>query len=69
MAWYARGDIDAHFATTYRLPTPKGAQFAIGWQTTQISMSLHLLKTHPQRAKYRLPQFVPGFVPTKTPLV
>jgi hypothetical protein len=26
VAWYARGDIDAHFATTYRLPTPKEAR-------------------------------------------
>lgn len=29
--WYARGDIDAHFAATYRLPTPKDAPFAIGY--------------------------------------
>lgn len=31
VAWYARGDIDAHFAATYRLPTPKDAPFAIGY--------------------------------------
>ena len=31
VAWYARGDIDAHFAATYRLPTPKEAPFAIGY--------------------------------------
>lgn len=31
MAWYARGDIDAHFAATYRLPTPKHTPFAIGY--------------------------------------
>ena len=28
VTWYARGDIDAHFATTYRLPIPKEAPFA-----------------------------------------
>src|SRR6266446_6645418 len=28
---YARGDIDAQFATTYRLPIPKHAPFAIGY--------------------------------------
>jgi len=31
VAWYARGDIDAHFAATYRLPTPSEAPFAIGY--------------------------------------
>jgi transposase len=31
VAWYARGDIDSHFAATYRLPTPKDAPFAIGY--------------------------------------
>ncbi len=31
VTWYARGDIDAHFATTYRLPIPKEAPFAIGY--------------------------------------
>jgi transposase len=31
VSWYARGDIDAHFAATYRLPTPKDAPFAIGY--------------------------------------
>jgi transposase len=31
VTWYARGDIDAHFAATYRLPTPKDAPFAIGY--------------------------------------
>jgi hypothetical protein len=31
VAWYARGDIDADFATTYRLPTPSEAPFAIGY--------------------------------------
>ena len=31
VAWYARGDIDAHFATTYRLPIPNEAPFAIGY--------------------------------------
>ncbi len=31
VAWYACGDIDAHFAATYRLPTPKHAPFAIGY--------------------------------------
>ncbi len=31
VAWYARGDVDAHFATTYRLPTPSKAPFAIGY--------------------------------------
>jgi hypothetical protein len=28
---YARGDIGQEFATTYRLPTPKHAPFAIGY--------------------------------------
>ncbi len=28
---YARGDIGPQFATTYRLPTPKNAPFAIGY--------------------------------------
>src|SRR2546423_2112548 len=28
---YARGDIGPQFATTYRLPTPKHAPFAIGY--------------------------------------
>ena len=28
---YARGDIGSQFATTYRLPTPKRAPFAIGY--------------------------------------
>ena len=28
---YARGDIGQAFATTYRLPTPKHAPFAIGY--------------------------------------
>lgn len=32
VAWYARGDIDAQFATTYRLPTPAQAPFAIGYE-------------------------------------
>ncbi len=31
MASYARGDIGPQFATTYRLPTPKNAPFAIGY--------------------------------------
>ena len=31
VACYARGDIGAQFATTYRLPTPKDASFAIGY--------------------------------------
>ncbi len=31
VTWYARGDIDAPFAATYRLPTPKEAPFAIGY--------------------------------------
>ena len=31
VAWYARGDIDAHFANTYRLPTRDPAPFAIGY--------------------------------------
>jgi len=31
VVWYARGDIDAHFAATYRLPTPSEAPFAIGY--------------------------------------
>jgi len=31
VACYARGDIGAQFATTYRLPTPKDAPFAIGY--------------------------------------
>ncbi len=31
VSWYARGDIDADFATSYRLPTPKDAPFAIGY--------------------------------------
>ncbi len=31
VAWYARGDIGAQFATAYRLPTPKDAPFAIGY--------------------------------------
>jgi hypothetical protein len=31
VAWYARGDIGTEFATTYRLPTPKDAPFAIGY--------------------------------------
>jgi hypothetical protein len=31
VAWYARGDIGAPFATAYRLPTPKDAPFAIGY--------------------------------------
>src|SRR5713226_6438396 len=31
VTWYARGDIDAHFAATYRLPAPKEAPFAIGY--------------------------------------
>jgi hypothetical protein len=28
---YARGDIDPQFATTYRLPIPQHAPFAIGY--------------------------------------
>ena len=31
VACYARGDIGPQFATTYRLPTPKHAPFAIGY--------------------------------------
>src|SRR5438876_12127911 len=31
VACYARGDIGPQFATTYRLPTPKNAPFAIGY--------------------------------------
>jgi hypothetical protein len=31
VTWYARGDIGSQFATTYRLPTPKDAPFAIGY--------------------------------------
>src|SRR2546427_10235907 len=31
VAHYARGDIGPQFATTYRLPTPKHAPFAIGY--------------------------------------
>jgi hypothetical protein len=31
VSWYARGDIDADFATSYRLPTPKQAPFAIDY--------------------------------------
>src|SRR5690242_1795541 len=31
VAWYARGDIGAQFATTYRLPTRDPAPFAIGY--------------------------------------
>lgn len=31
VSWYARGDIDADFATSYRLPTPEIAPFAIGY--------------------------------------
>jgi hypothetical protein len=31
VACYARGDIGPVFATTYRLPTPKAAPFAIGY--------------------------------------
>jgi hypothetical protein len=31
VASYARGDIGPQFATTYRLPTPKNAPFAIGY--------------------------------------
>src|SRR6266496_1186414 len=31
VACYARGDIGPQFATTYRLPTPKDAPFAIGY--------------------------------------
>ena len=31
VASYARGDIGPQFATTYRLPTPKHAPFAIGY--------------------------------------
>src|SRR5260370_10753983 len=31
VACYARGDIGPSFATTYRLPTPKDALFAIGY--------------------------------------
>ena len=31
VAWYARGDISAHFAATYWLPMPKQAPFAIGY--------------------------------------
>jgi len=31
VAWYARGDIGAQFATTYRLPTRVPAPFAIGY--------------------------------------
>ena len=31
VVWYARGDIDAPFAATYRLPTPSEAPFAIGY--------------------------------------
>lgn len=30
-ACYARGDIGPQFATTYRLPTPRNAPFAIGY--------------------------------------
>jgi hypothetical protein len=31
VACYTRGDIGQEFATTYRLPTPKNAPFAIGY--------------------------------------
>jgi hypothetical protein len=31
VASYARGDIDPQFATTYRLPIPQHAPFAIGY--------------------------------------
>src|SRR5438876_7131171 len=31
VASYARGDIGPQFASTYRLPTPKHAPFAIGY--------------------------------------
>jgi hypothetical protein len=31
VANYARGDIDAQFATTYRLPIPQHAPFTIGY--------------------------------------
>lgn len=31
VVWYARGDISAQFAATYRLPMPKEAPFAIGY--------------------------------------
>jgi hypothetical protein len=32
VAWYARGDISAQFAQAYRLPIPKEAPFAIGYE-------------------------------------
>ncbi len=32
VAWYARGDISVQFAQAYRLPTPKDAPFAIGYE-------------------------------------
>jgi hypothetical protein len=31
VTWHAPGDIGSQFATTYRLPTPKDAPFAIGY--------------------------------------
>jgi hypothetical protein len=36
VASYARGDIGPQFATTYRLPTPKNAPFAIGYAVNPI---------------------------------